>query len=212
MRKKFKELPVIIDVLVIVQVSVALWFMYKEDMLGYTELLKFFSFHLHGSWKCISPLLEVILLLRFYLFAFFHLILAIGLYSLARWAFWLTLFFNVVIIFSAPLWIWKIFAVITIGYLIFEREFFGIGRFQRPELKKIVHIEYDHGRKIERIISGEKKDPRLEEMIASRNLLEAREYIHNMTEVARHVGDMSRVIYYAKCLEKINRLQRRTIR
>lgn len=212
MRTKFKELPIIIDILVIIHVSVALWFVYKDDIFGYTNLLGFLFSHLPGSLKSLSPVLEIILHQRLYFFAILHLILAIGLYFLAKWAFWLMLFFNLVIIFSAPLWIWKIFAVATIVYLILEREFFSIGGFKRPELKKIVHIEYDHGRKIERIDIEEKKDPRLEEMIASGNLLKAREYIDSMTEVAKHVGDMPRVMYYEKYLEKINRLQRRTIR
>lgn len=209
MRNKFKELPVIIDVLVIMYVSIALWFVYKDDMFGFTSILKYGTSHISFVP---STILEKVVAYRLYLFAFLFFVLAVGLYLLKRWSYWLTLALNGIIIFSAPLILWKIFALATIVYLIFDREYFAVGSFRRPELHKIVHVEYDHGRKMERVDIEEKKDVKLEEMISRGDYQRARAYSDDMIKVAKQVGDLQRIVYYEKYIEKINYLSRRTMR
>lgn len=209
MRYKFKDVPLVIDVLVIIYLCVALWFIYKGDLFGYDKILTLFP----QSWQSEPPLwLRYLVSIRFYLFSFIFLIISIELYLLKKWVFFATLFLNVFTLLVAPFWA-KAFTLATMIYLIMQREYFSIGGFKRPELKEIIHVDYNaDDDSLQRIDIDKQPDRKVENFIKKNDFEQAIQYTRGMINVAKSVGDKKKVIYYEKYLHKINKIKNRIIR
>jgi hypothetical protein len=204
MRDKIKQDPLIIDSLIVVYLCIALWYVYKGDIFGYS---KSFAIIPAAYARYFLPIMR----LQMEIFAVIYAALGIGLYFFRKWAFYALLILNTIAIFTAPAWA-KAFCAVAIICFIFEREYFGVGGFIRPEAKNIIHVEYDHDTGLDRIDIEERQDLRMEDMISRDELEEALSYARGMIDVARVMGDVRNVIYYEKYLDKIYKIKNRIIR
>ena len=204
MRDKIKQDPLILDSLIVIYLCVALWYIYKGDAFGYS---KSFSLIPTAYARYFLPVIN----LQAEIFAVIYLALGIGLYFFRKWAFYAVIILNMLTLFTAPGWA-KVFFTLAIICIVFEREYFGVGEFIRPEAKNIIHVDFNQSPVPERIDIEERKDLRMEDMIAREELEEAVEYARGMIDVAKVLGDVRNVIYYEKYLNKINKIKNRMIR
>ena len=204
MREKIKNEPVMIDIVAVVFLNIAIWYIYKGDLFGFSR-----SFTLIPEPSRVHFLPVLRLQLEF--FSLLFLCTAVGLYFLKRWAYFVLICLCLAGMVTAPVVI-KAFSLAIVLILIFEREYFYIGGFIRPEFKNYVHVDYNTSHLPEKIDIDERKDLRLEDLIEHGKLEEGLEYASGMVDVAKVVGDVRNVIYYEKYIEKIHKIQRRIIR
>lgn len=204
MRHKLQIVPLTIDILVVIYLALSLWLVYKGDVLGYTKLFDLVPAKLAGTKAFL-----LIFKTRLFIFSVIYCVFITGLYFLKKWAFIGTLVLNLVTLVTAGPWIRAVtfFAII---YLVFQREYFNIGEFKRPEFKDIVHVDLMAGEKT-KTNEEERKDLKIEELIANNELEEAAEYAQGLIAIAKHMADTKNLIFYEKYMVKINRIKNRTI-
>ena len=204
MRHKLRTVPLTIDILVIIYLALSLWLLYRGDVLGYTKIFNLAPAKL-SSTKAFLLLYNT----RLAIFSIIYCVFITGLYFLKKWAFIGTLTLNLISLVTAEPWI-RVVTFFAIIYLVFQREYFDIGEFKRPEYKKIIHVDLLAGEKT-RIDEEERKDLKIEEFIANNELDEAAEYAQGLVAIARYMADTKNLIFYEKYMEKINRIKNRTV-
>ncbi|MDD5132013.1 MAG: hypothetical protein PHH44_05060 [bacterium] len=205
MRHKFNTVPLTIDILVVIYLTLSLWLVYKGDVLGYTKIFDLvpLKFTLTNTYVFLYKT-------RLFIFSVTYCVFIIGLYFLKKWAFLGTLVLNLITLITAD----PIIRVITffiIIYLVFQREYFGIGEFRRPEFKDIIHVDMLNGSKPKIQEEEERKDLKIEELLAKNELDQAAEYTRGLVIVARQMADTKNLVFYEKYMEKINRIKNRTV-
>ena len=205
MRHKLNTVPLTIDILVVIYLTLSLWLVYKGDVLGYTKIFELVPLKL--------ALTKTYLLLyktRLFIFSITYCVFIIGLYFLKKWAFLGTLILNLITLITAdPIVRGVTFFVII--YLVFQREYFGIGEFKRPEYKDIIHVDLLTGSKPKIQEEEERKDFKIEELLANGEIDQAAEYAQGLVIVARQMADTKNLVFYEKYMEKINRMKNRTV-
>ncbi|MDD5492072.1 MAG: hypothetical protein PHV60_05255 [bacterium] len=207
MRHKINTVPLTIDILVVIYLSLSLWLVYKGDILGYTKI-----FDLVPLKFVLTKTYIFLYKIRFFIFAIIYCVFMIGLYLLKKWAFLGTLILNLITLITAdPLVRGITFFVII--YLVFQREYFGIGEFKRPEFKNIIHVDLlaGNGSKIQNEELEERKDLKIEEFLAVGEIEKAAEYTRGLIIVARQMADTKNLVFYEKYMDKINRIKNRTV-
>ncbi|MBI5554234.1 MAG: hypothetical protein HY920_00060 [Elusimicrobia bacterium] len=204
-RHKLQLVPLTIDILVVLYLALSLWLVYRGDVLGYTKIFDLVPATLSGT--------KVFLLLyniRLFIFSIIYCVFITGLYFLKKWAFIGLLILNLITLVTAEPWIRGVtfFAVI---YLVFQREYFNIGEFKRPEFKDIIHVDLLAGEKTKTNEEEERTDLKIEEFLANNEIDNAAEYTQGLIAIAKHMADTKNLIFYEKYMEKINRIKNRTI-
>ncbi len=204
MRHKLQLVPITIDILVVIYLTLSLWLVYKGDVLGYTKIFALVPAKL-AETKAYLLLFNS----RLFIFSVIYCVFITGLYFLKKWAFIGTLVLNLITLVTAGPWIRAVtfFAII---YLVFQREYFHIGEFTRPEFKEIIHVDLLAREKV-KPNEEERQDLKIEELIANAELDEAAEYAQGLIAIARHMADTKNLIFYEKYMEKINRIKNRTV-
>lgn len=204
MRHKLQLVPLTIDILVVIYLTLSLWLVYKGDVLGYTKIFDLVPAKLSGT-KAVLLIYKA----RLFIFSIIYCVFITGLYFLKKWAFTGTLILNLITLVTAEPWIRGVtfFAII---YLVFQREYFNIGEFKRPEYKDIIHVDLLAGEKT-KTDEAERQDLKMEEFIANNDLDNAAEYAQGLITIARHMADTKNIIFYEKYMEKINRIKNRTV-
>lgn len=205
MRHKLQTVPLTIDILVVIYLALSLWLVYEGDVLGYTKIFVLVPAKLSGT-KAFLLLYKT----RLFIFSMIYCGFITGLYFLKKWAFIGTLILNLITLVTAEPWIRGVtfFAII---YLVFQREYFNIGEFKRPEFKDVIHVDLLAGEKPKANQEEERKDLKIEELIANNELDNAAEYAQGLIAIARHMADTKNLIFYEKYMEKIIRIKNRTI-
>ncbi len=204
MRDKLKTEPVMIDIVAVIFLNIAICYAFKGDVFGFAS-----SFAL--TPKPYHVLFQPVLQFQLEFYSLLLLVISAGLYFLRKWAYFFLICLCLVAMITALMWV-KCFALAVILVLIFEREYFYVGSFIRPEFKNYVHVDYGMANMPEKIDIEERKDLRMEDLIEHNKLEEGLEYASGMVDVARVMGDVRNIIYYEKYIEKIHKIQRRIIR
>lgn len=204
MRHKLQTVPLTIDILVVIYLTLSLWLVYRGDVLGYTRIFNLVPAKLSGT-KAFLLLYQT----RLYIFFIIYCVFIAGLYFLKKWAFIGTLVLNIITLVTAEPWI-KAATFFAIICLIFQREYFNIGEFKRPEFKNIIHVDLLAGEKT-KANEEERQDLKIEEFIANNELDNAAEYTQGLIAIARHMADTKNLVFYEKYMEKINHIKNRTI-
>lgn len=192
------------DILVVFYLTLSLWLVYEGDVLGYTKI-----FNLVPDRLALSKMFVLLYKIRLYIFAITYCAFIIGLYYLKRWAFIGTLVLNLITLVTAEPLI-RVITFFAIIYLVFQREYFSIGEFRRPEYKKLIHVDLMKGDK-QRDQEVERYDLKIEELLANGQTDEAIEYAQGLIAIARQMADTKNLVFYEKYVEKINHLKNRTI-
>jgi hypothetical protein len=178
---------------------------YKGDVLGYTKI-----FDLVPAKFALTRTFVFLYKIRFFIFSITYCVFIIGLYFLKKWAFLGTLVLNLITLITAePLVRGVTFFIII--YLVFQREYFGIGEFKRPEFKEIIHVDLLAGYKPKIQEEEGRKDLKIEEFLDNGEIDKAAEYAQGLIVVAKQMADTKNLIFYEKYMEKINRIKNRTI-
>lgn len=205
MRHKIKIVPITIDILVVIYLTLSLWLVYKGDILGYTKI-----FGLFPAKIALTKTFVFLYKIRLFIFSITYCLFIIGLYFLKRWAFFGTLVLNLITLLTAEPVV-RVVTFFAIIYLVFQREYFGIGAFTRPEFKDIVHVNLLDDKKHSLQEDEERKDLKIEEYIANNDLDSATEYTQGLIAIAKYMADTKNLIFYEKYMEKINRIKNRTV-
>jgi hypothetical protein len=205
MRHKLNHVPLTIDILVVIYLALSLWLVYKGDVLGYTKI-----FDLVPTRWALTKTFLLLYTIRLLIFSIIYCVFITGLYFLKKWAFLGTLVLNLITLVTAEPLV-RVVTFFAIIYLVFQREYFGIGEFKRPEFKDIVHVDLLAGKQSKNQEEEERQDLKIEEFLANGELGQAAEYAQGLIAIAKHMADTKNLIFYEKYMEKINRMKNRTV-